>query len=73
MMLHRLILKVTKYQFPSPERLSTVIKNFFFWGGEGGPNRIKVVFKQHVIVESIDFSHNPEMIYIAFFLLFLLM
>ena len=26
-MLHRLILKVTKFQLPPPERLSTVVKN----------------------------------------------
>ena len=28
-MLHRLILKVTKFQLPPPERLITVVKNIF--------------------------------------------
>ena len=32
-MLHRLILKVTKFQLPPLKRLSTVVKNI--WGGGG--------------------------------------
>ena len=35
-MLHRLILKATKFQLPTSERLSTVVKNFFFLRGGGG-------------------------------------
>ena len=35
-MLHRLILKVTKFQLPPIKRLSTVIKNIFLEGGGGG-------------------------------------
>ena len=34
-MLHRLILKVTKFQLPPPKRLNTVVKNIFFFGGGG--------------------------------------
>ena len=34
MMLHRLILKATKFQLPPSKRLSTVVKNI--WGGGGG-------------------------------------
>ena len=30
---HRLILKVTKFQLPTPKRFSTVVKNIFFWEG----------------------------------------
>ena len=30
LMLHRLILKVTKFQLPPPKRLGTVVKNIFF-------------------------------------------
>ena len=36
LMLHRLILKVTKFQFHNPKRFSTVLKNIFF--GRGGPH-----------------------------------
>ena len=42
-MLHRLILKVTKFQLPPPKRLSTVVKNIL--GGRHAPppmsNRVK--------------------------------
>ena len=42
-MLHRLILKVTKFQLPAPKRLGTVVKNIL--GGHHGPppmsNRVK--------------------------------
>ena len=34
-MLHRLILKVTKFQLPTPKHFSTVVKNFF--GGASWP------------------------------------
>ena len=34
-MLHRLILKVTKFQLPPPKRLGTVVKNIL--GGHHGP------------------------------------
>ena len=34
-MLNRLILKVTKFQFPPPKRLGTVVKNVL--GGHHGP------------------------------------
>ena len=49
-MLHRLILKVTKFQLPPPTRLGTVVKNIL--GGPSCPppmsNRIKgsVIFYQ---------------------------
>ena len=33
--LHRLILKVTKFQLPPLKRLSTVVQNIFFLGGGG--------------------------------------
>ena len=35
-MLHRLILKVTKFQLPPPKRLGTVVKNIF--GGHHAPS-----------------------------------
>ena len=35
-MLHRLILKVTKFQLSPPERLTTVVKNIGGGGGGGG-------------------------------------
>ena len=35
-MLHRLILKVTKFQLPTPTRFSSVVKNFLLGGGGGG-------------------------------------
>ena len=41
-MLHRLILKVTKFQLPPPKRLGTVVKKIL--GGHHGPpmsNRVK--------------------------------
>ena len=37
-MLHRLILKVTKFQLLLPKRLSTVVKNIL--GGPPMPNRV---------------------------------
>ena len=42
-MLHRLILKVTKFQLPPPKRLGTVVKNIL--GGYHAPmsNRVKVL------------------------------
>ena len=39
-MLHRLILKVTKFQLPPPRRLSTVVKNIL--GGHHVPMSNKV-------------------------------
>ena len=35
-MLHRLILKVTKFKLPPANLWSTVVKNIFFGGGGGG-------------------------------------
>ena len=43
LMLHRLILKVTKFQLLPLKRLSTVVNDIFFLGGGGGrlSNRVK--------------------------------
>ena len=35
-MSHRLILKGTEFQLPTPKRLSTVVKKTLFLGGGGG-------------------------------------
>ena len=48
-MLHRLILKVTKFQFPPPKRLGTVGRNM--WGKHHAPpmsNRVKKSFQKHL-------------------------
>ena len=37
-MLHRLILKVTKFHFPPPKRLCTVVKTF--WRGHHTPSQM---------------------------------
>ena len=39
-MLHRLILKVKRFQFHTPKRFSTAVKNIFFLGGRGGRMRL---------------------------------
>ena len=41
-MLHRLVLKVTKFQLPPPKLLSIVVKNIFLGGGMMTPmsNRV---------------------------------
>ena len=41
-MLHRLILKVTKFQLTPPKRLSTVVKNIL-GDHHSPPNRVKAV------------------------------
>ena len=35
-MLHKLRLKITKFQLPPPKHLSTVVKHIFFKGEGGG-------------------------------------
>ena len=40
LMVHRLILKVTKFQFPPPKRLRTAVKTFS--GGHHASNRVKL-------------------------------
>ena len=46
-MLHRSILKVTKFQLPPPKRLGTVGKNIL--GGHHAPMSNRV--KEHVIIQ----------------------
>ena len=43
-MLNRLILKVTKFQLPTPKRLRTVVKNI--WGGPSCPPPCQIGLKQ---------------------------
>ena len=53
-MLHRLILKVTKFKLPPPERLGTVVKNIL----GGMSNRVKLLLirlrKLKVIVDNYE-------------------
>ena len=51
-MLHRLILKVTKFQRPPPKRLSIVVKNI--WGGHHDPlpmsNKVKLLLDKSIAI-----------------------
>ena len=55
-MLHRLILKVTKFQLPPPKHLSTVVKNIL---GPPMSNRVKVT--EHNFDENLqNLSDRPN-------------
>ena len=54
-MLHRLILKVTKFQLPPPKRLSTVVKNIFM---APMSNRVKTLQCSGRI------DHSPHVLYL---------
>ena len=47
-MLHRLTLKVNKFQVTPPKRSSTVVKNIFFGGGASSPPMSNRVNHSHV-------------------------
>ena len=62
-MLHRLVLKVTKFQLPPLKRLSTVFKNSS--GGYHGPpmsNRVNIVFcgTFEIYIGSIVFNYQEH-------------
>ena len=68
----RLILKVTKFQLPPPERLSTLVKNIL-GGHHGTPGLSRSVVTMHETVSKLRFcSKTCEMLKSEKFMLFLL-
>ena len=61
-MLHRLILKVKKFQFHTPKRFSTAVKNIFFLGGGGedAPVSNRVTFRSQRTQKKELFSQETD-------------